>query len=311
MSSGLQIFPSTPAGYPYNVFQGNPAGSLYGGAFFSTLPNVPDEFDIDGPGAPGNGFPGLNLPGFQGAGMLFSPGSPGSIFARMFGLLMDLLFRILSGFGIGQFGADSGEGQGNNWRPPALLATGGGSAPGSGGGYPTEVPPYTPPAPEKGNGVPNNGAPGNGAPQMGSGTQFTSEELIQHFMSKGFTRAGAIGIVANLQAESGLRTDGPTGGQAEEGLAQWKGARLEKLKQYAASHGLDWRSKDAQLGYLDEELANDYPGVYSQVKVATNAEDAAQIFCAGFEIPTMDDGTPNYATYTKRREIAAQLAAGG
>ncbi|MFS2007281.1 phage tail tip lysozyme [Duganella sp. CT11-25] len=147
-------------------------------------------------------------------------------------------------------------------------------------------------------------------PAAGSGTQFTAEELIQHFMSKGYTRAGAIGIVANLQAENGLKTTGAPASQGEQGLAQWKGQRLANLQAYAAAHNLDWQSKSAQLGYLDQELENDYPQVAAKLKNATDPQQAAQDFCAGFEMPTMDDGTPNYATYDVRKQIAREMAAG-
>jgi hypothetical protein len=163
-------------------------------------------------------------------------------------------------------------------------------------------------------GDPANGAPpvraASGPPDMGSGDQFTKEELIQHFMDKGYSKAGAIGIVANLQAENGLKTTGAPASQGEEGLAQWKGQRLANLKAYAASHNLDWHSKDAQLGYLDEELVNDYPDVAAKMKTATDPEQAAQDFCAGFEMPTMDDGTPNYATYDVRKGIARDIQGG-
>jgi hypothetical protein len=146
-------------------------------------------------------------------------------------------------------------------------------------------------------------------PKTGSGNQFTQDELIRHFISKGFTKAGAIGIVANLRAENDLRTTGPTGSQGEEGLAQWKGPRLANLKTYAADHKLDWRSKGAQLGFLDHELTTNYSGVYAKVKNATDPQQAAEIFCAGFESPTLDNGTPNYPTYTERKRIAAEIAA--
>lgn len=149
----------------------------------------------------------------------------------------------------------------------------------------------------------------SGPPDMGPGHSFTRRELIDYFVAAGFSRAGAIGIVANLEAENGLRTTGAPASQGEEGLAQWKGVRLAKLQAYAASHGLDWHSKSAQLGYLHHELIHDYPHVYARVVNATDPQQAAQDFCAGFEIPTMDDGTPNYGTYAVRRRLAAQIAA--
>jgi hypothetical protein len=149
-----------------------------------------------------------------------------------------------------------------------------------------------------------------GPPEVGSGTRFTHQELIDHFMAEGYSKAGAIGIVANLEAESGLKTSGPTGGQGEEGLAQWKGNRLHDLQRYAAEHHLDWRSKGAQLGFLDQELSTKYPGLSAQLKTATDPQQAAHDFCAAFEVPTLDNGTPNYPTYSDRQQRAARIAAG-
>lgn len=42
----------------------------------------------------------------------------------------------------------------------------------------------------------------SGPPDMGSGHSFTRRELVDHFVSRGFSLAGAIGIVANLEAET-------------------------------------------------------------------------------------------------------------
>ena len=146
-------------------------------------------------------------------------------------------------------------------------------------------------------------------PTMGSGTSITVNEAIDRLMAYGYSEAAAIGVTANLMAESSLRTDGPTGGQGEEGLAQWKGARLSALQAFSAERGLHWRSKDAQFGFLVHELTQEYRPVHDRLMRATSAEEAAEIFCAGYEIPTLDNGMPNVETYGVRRGMASDIVA--
>lgn len=152
---------------------------------------------------------------------------------------------------------------------------------------------------------------GNNPASLGSGEQFGKQEAISYFESRGISRAGAIGIVANLVRENNLKTTGAIASQGELGLAQWKTERYAKMVKYAASHvpPLSPTSKDAQAGYLIKELKEDYPGTWAKIEHATDPVQAAQDFCAGFEMPTLDNGQTNVASYEPRRQNARDLMA--
>jgi len=108
----------------------------------------------------------------------------------------------------------------------------------------------------------------DGATDLGTGPPV-SEDLYERqkravdvLMEEGLTRDQAIGMVANLTAESALRTDainrndgGP--GKHSEGLAQWNRNRLDNLKNFAgvpvntATSDIPF---DTQLRYIAHEF---------------------------------------------------------
>ena len=108
----------------------------------------------------------------------------------------------------------------------------------------------------------------DGATDLGTG-EPVSEDLYERqkravdvLMEEGLTRDQAIGMVANLTAESALRTDainrndgGP--GKHSEGLAQWNRTRLDNLKNFAGVP-LSTPTKDipfdTQLRYIAHEF---------------------------------------------------------
>ena len=70
------------------------------------------------------------------------------------------------------------------------------------------------------------------------------------------TQSRRPGKVANLQAESG-KNIAPWGVTGDNGTAfraaQWRGDRFNALQKYAADHGLDYRSTQAQQGFMRQE----------------------------------------------------------
>ena len=108
----------------------------------------------------------------------------------------------------------------------------------------------------------------DGAIDLGTG-EPVSEDLYERqkravdvLMEEGLTRDQAIGMVANLTAESALRTDainrndgGP--GKHSEGLAQWNRTRLDNLKNFAGvplSTPTEDIPFDTQLRYIAHEF---------------------------------------------------------
>lgn len=130
-------------------------------------------------------------------------------------------------------------------------------------------------------------------------------EIVEFFIDKGLNTAAAIGIIANIKAESGFRTDIieygytlATGGGA--GLCQWTnyprtsptGRRTNMINRA----GPNWRNNlTGQLEYLWEELNNGYIYTLNQLKQVPNTEagarQAADIFVRNFEIPANVDAT--------------------
>lgn len=139
-------------------------------------------------------------------------------------------------------------------------------------------------------------------------------EIVEYFINKGLNTAAAIGIIANIKAESGFRTDIieygytlATGGGA--GLCQWTnyprtsptGRRTNMINRA----GPNWRNNlTGQLNYLWYELNNGYVYTLNQLKQVPNTEagarQAADIFVRNFEVPANVDDTSrvrqNYAS---------------
>ena len=98
----------------------------------------------------------------------------------------------------------------------------------------------------------------------------------------GLNQPQAAGLVGNLQAEStkDIKPSGVVGDQGTAfGSAQWRGPRLEALKQYAAGQGVDWRTTEAQQGFMRHEMlgTGNQPGREASAYAAlTQAKTPAQ-----------------------------------
>lgn len=119
------------------------------------------------------------------------------------------------------------------------------------------------------------------------------------YLQRGYTPAGAAGIVGNIHAESGFSTkaSGDTGTAA--GLFQWRGERQAGLMKYAANNGLDPQSMDAQLGYADYEMRTGSDAgagkAYSALQNASDPSAAAAAFMHNYERPNADPSINNIA----------------
>ena len=89
------------------------------------------------------------------------------------------------------------------------------------------------------------------APEKGS-----PEYIIDKLVNGGLTKTAAIGVVANLKAESNLDPGiKQRGGGPGRGLAQWeKGGRYDtdpiNLSKFAAKKGTDWTDLDLSLIHI-------------------------------------------------------------
>jgi len=142
----------------------------------------------------------------------------------------------------------------------------------------------------------------------------TNEEKIWNFLiEKGFNAYGVAGLMGNLYAESGLRSDnlqntyekklgyndaGYTSAvdsgaynnfvrdSAGYGLAQWTyWSRKQNLQNYAKSVGKSIGDLEMQLGFLYKELSEGYKSLCQLLKSATSVKDASTAVLTQFERP--------------------------
>jgi hypothetical protein len=117
----------------------------------------------------------------------------------------------------------------------------------------------------------SNGKPGKGVAATGS-----SKDAVKFFMSKGWTKEQAAGIVGNLQAESGanLQTNIVGDGGQAYGIAQW---HLDRQAKFKRVFGKDIRNSSfqEQLEFVQWELEHDESTAGGKIKQTTTAKAAA------------------------------------
>ena len=108
-----------------------------------------------------------------------------------------------------------------------------------------------------------------------------------YLIKQGYSPVVAAGIVGNLIAESGLKTDilGTADDKGSNGIAQWHSGRLTGLKKFAKSTNRKWDDLDAQLDYITYELNNDYKFAKNKLKYAKTPEEASEAFMQHYEKP--------------------------
>ena len=124
-------------------------------------------------------------------------------------------------------------------------------------------------------------------------TPGTPEYIIKRLKDDhGLTETAAIGIVGNLQVESGLDPKAKQGGNgAGRGLAQWtkgrkgKKGRWDELIDYSKEDGRDPYNLDLQIDFIAHEL-NKHPYFgKSDLMKATTVEQSTKIFMNKYERP--------------------------
>lgn len=117
------------------------------------------------------------------------------------------------------------------------------------------------------------------------------------FVSKGWTQEQAVGIVANLYAESGLRTDLPGDGGQAYGIAQWHSDRQAEFGVANGNPNLSIRGStfEQQLNLVNYELTQGSErGAGDRLRAATDARSAAAVISKYYERPADRDGQANY-----------------
>lgn len=125
---------------------------------------------------------------------------------------------------------------------------------------------------------------------------------IDYFVRQGRTRNQAIGIVANIKAESGGNAAAVGDGGRAVGLAQWHADRQATFAKWAG-HGLGTATRAEQLAFINWELNNSERGAGNALSRTTTAEQAADAVSRLYERPGNVAGAS-----TARQAIATALA---
>jgi uncharacterized protein (DUF2345 family) len=104
-------------------------------------------------------------------------------------------------------------------------------------------------------------------------------EAMRFFISKGWTKVQAAGIVGNLVKESNLNPSavnkndaGP--GKDSVGIAQWNTSRLANLQSYANTKGKPFNDFQTQLEFVNIELNGAEKSAGREIRAATTVEQA-------------------------------------
>ena len=129
------------------------------------------------------------------------------------------------------------------------------------------------------------------------------EKIYKMLRNKGYSPEAAIGILANIEAESSYRTNVESyDGEGSIGICQWTYGRRTNLENYARSKGKPVSDLETQVEYLIRELE----GPYKKVNALKNTNDyglMAERFCRDFEVPADVE-----IRVGERRNMASKLA---
>lgn len=105
----------------------------------------------------------------------------------------------------------------------------------------------------------------------------------------GLNTAAACGILANIEAESNFRTGCFGDSGTSYGLCQWHNGRFDQLRSYCITQGMDYKTVEGQLSYLQYELRTRYRSTYATLKNVPNTSDGAYsagyAWCYYYEVP--------------------------
>jgi len=129
------------------------------------------------------------------------------------------------------------------------------------------------------------GGPGGNIPEYngpGVAMKGSAKEAFDFFVEKGWTKEQAVGIVANLEAESNFRTNAVGDGGKAYGIAQW---HPDRQANFYRAYGKDIREANfkEQLEFVNWELNNTEKRAGDLLRKATTPGHAAQIIDATYE----------------------------
>lgn len=115
-----------------------------------------------------------------------------------------------------------------------------------------------------------------------AGSSEHASQAMNYFVSQGWTKEQAAGIVGNLQQESTAQLNpnalarndaGP--GQDSLGIAQWNKGRLQNLQNFAKDRGTQYNDFNTQLQFVQHELNSTERGAGALLRKARTPAEAA------------------------------------
>ncbi len=124
---------------------------------------------------------------------------------------------------------------------------------------------------------------------------------MDYFINQGWTPAQAAGIVANLQAESGLHPDAVGDGGQAYGVAQWHPDRQANFQRFTGQ-AIRGSTVDQQLQFVQHELSSTEVGAAHSLRNTTTATAAGASMSRNYERPADREGEA-----TRRGQRAQQI----
>jgi hypothetical protein len=133
----------------------------------------------------------------------------------------------------------------------------------------------------------DHGTPGGAqaiAAGKAAGGSQNAETAMKFFMSAGYTKEQAAGLVGNLQVESGknLNTGAVGDGGKAKGIAQWHPDRQAKFQEIIGKDVMS-STLEEQLRFVDWELKNTEKSAGDKLRAAKTAAEAARIVDKQYE----------------------------
>lgn len=167
---------------------------------------------------------------------------------------------------------------------------------------------------------------------VSSGKEATVIEIGNAAMKQGFNFESTIGLLANINSESGFDTSAiEEGNSIGRGLIQWSFERRTAMEKFIKEkYKGDFKSMEGQMAYLNYEITetswkgemneatvksqlsayglsitSKVPNSWDEFKKMTNAEDAAKVFMVVMERPSY---SPSVNHWEQRVRMAKEMA---
>ena len=142
-----------------------------------------------------------------------------------------------------------------------------------------------------------------GVRQTSAAVHAAAQQALTYFQSRGWSKAQAAGIVANLQYESAFNARAVGDNGQARGVAQWHPDRQRDFAQWAG-HDLSRSTREEQLAFVQYELTQGHRQFAgAMLKHARTARDAGAIISRQYEAPAAGDMNAD-----ARGNLAEQIA---